>query len=453
MINTQKQDELEARLNNFERSVRSDALRSLLDMAQSQDLFLPPVKDVVNMHCHTFFSFNAYGHSPTSLVWLAKKIGISLLGIVDFDVLDGVDEFLSACEVAGLRGTAGIETRAYIPEFASREINSPGEPGICYHMGIGFCSSQPAISGTQILSDLKIRADKRNRQQIKQINNELDPITIDFDQDVLPLTPAGSPTERHIVQAYIQAAQQKFSDPSTFWAKILNLSKPDATLLIQNPAKHQNTVRTRLMKKGGPGYMLPSRDTFPEIDEVNQFIVSSGALPTFAWLDGTSDGEQAIEELIGLMMLKGVVAINIIPDRNWNIPDPDQRKLKVAKLHEFIRLAIENDLIINVGTEMNSFGQKEVDDFSTPELADFQQVFREGAMCVYGHTMMHRQKMMGYQSLWANHFLHSRKEKNQFFASLGRLVQPTSIGLQRLSSLASDTTPEDVLQSLKEEIN
>jgi len=52
-----------------------------------------------------------------------------LIGIVDFDVLDGVDEFLAACEVAGVRGSAGVETRVFIPEFATHEINSPGEPG------------------------------------------------------------------------------------------------------------------------------------------------------------------------------------------------------------------------------------------------------------------------------------------------------------------------------------
>ncbi len=28
---------------------------------------------VANMHCHTFFSFNAYGHSPTSLAWLGRQ--------------------------------------------------------------------------------------------------------------------------------------------------------------------------------------------------------------------------------------------------------------------------------------------------------------------------------------------------------------------------------------------
>ena len=102
---------------------------------------LPPPVDAVNMHCHTFFSYNGYGYSPTALAWLGRREGFQAMGIVDFDVLDGVDEFLDACETVGLRGSAGLETRVYVPEFADREINSPGEPGVCYQMGIGFASS------------------------------------------------------------------------------------------------------------------------------------------------------------------------------------------------------------------------------------------------------------------------------------------------------------------------
>ncbi|MCB0130129.1 MAG: hypothetical protein KDD78_04750, partial [Caldilineaceae bacterium] len=76
----------------------------------------------VNMHCHTFYSFNAYGLSPMALAWLARREQYAALGIVDFDVLDGVDEFLDACEQLDVRGSAGIETRVFVPEFADREI-------------------------------------------------------------------------------------------------------------------------------------------------------------------------------------------------------------------------------------------------------------------------------------------------------------------------------------------
>src|SRR5512143_1972624 len=132
---------LESRLNDFSPAVRSHALSELASLPRQGAVSLDQEQEVANLHCHTFFSYNAYGYSPSGLAWLAKRRGYKLLGIVDFDVLDAVDEFLDACELLGVRGSAGIETRMVLPEFSGREINSPGEPGIAYHIGIGFTSS------------------------------------------------------------------------------------------------------------------------------------------------------------------------------------------------------------------------------------------------------------------------------------------------------------------------
>jgi hypothetical protein len=121
--------ELERQLNDYSRDIRLEALTHLLALAEQGTVVPEAERSVANMHCHTFFSFNAYGYSPTALVWLAKRRGFCAIGLVDFDVLDGVDEFLTACDLAGVRGGAEFETGVFIPEFTTREINSPGEPG------------------------------------------------------------------------------------------------------------------------------------------------------------------------------------------------------------------------------------------------------------------------------------------------------------------------------------
>src|SRR5512146_1044046 len=119
---------------------------------------------------------------------MAKKRGFALLGTVDFDSLDAVDEFLDACLAVGVRGSAALETRVYIPEFATREINSPGEPGIYYYMGAGFTSSQAPAAAAPILADMRRRAEQRNRTMVESINAYLDPVALVYDRDVLPLT-------------------------------------------------------------------------------------------------------------------------------------------------------------------------------------------------------------------------------------------------------------------------
>ena len=245
--------ELEAQLNDLDPAVRAQALTHLATLVQKREVKPPSETGSVNMHCHSFFSFNAYGHSPTSLAWQGKQLGLTAMGIVDFDVLDGVDEFLDACEQLALRGSAGIETRVFIPEYADREINSPGEPGVCYHMGIGFASGGVADSVAPILVDIGHRADRRNQEILARVNDYLQPAAISYEQDVLPLTPAGHPTERHMVVAYVQAAQRTVADPVVFWATRLNLPLDRMAQVMADSPSFQNLIRARLMKRGGIG--------------------------------------------------------------------------------------------------------------------------------------------------------------------------------------------------------
>jgi hypothetical protein len=174
------------------------------------------------------------------------------------------------------------------------------------------------------------------------------------------------------------------------------------------------------MKQGGVGYVKPTPESFPTIDEFHQLIVACGALPCAAWLDGLSAGEEAIEELLDLLMAKGVVALNVIPDRNWNLSDPELRSRKVQKLHEIVRIASERGLPLNVGTEMNSPGNRLVDDFSSPFMAPVNGAFMAGSYFIYGHTAMQRALGLGYQSRWSQEHLESRTARNEYYESIGR---------------------------------
>ncbi|MCX6029114.1 MAG: hypothetical protein NT169_07400 [Chloroflexi bacterium] len=440
-----------------------NALVELVALADRGDIPCGPAQATVNMHCHTFFSFNAYGYSPTALVWLAKRRGLAAIGTVDFDVLDAVDEFLAACDLAGVRGSAGIETRVFIPQFATREINSPGEPGIYYHMGIGFTSSRVPDATAAILTGLRDRAERRNRTMLARLNAHLAPVTVDYERDVLPLTPAGNTTERHMLLAIIRAAERHTAEaslpaartthhapPTTpiFWAAKLGLPADQVAASIGDYVKFSNLVRGKLMKRGGVGYVTPSPDSFPTVEEFHSFIVACGALPCVTWLDGLSAGEQAIHELLELLIGQGAVALNIIPDRNWNIPDPDQRRIKVAKLHEIVGIAAEYDLPLNIGTEMNAPGNKLVDDFAAPELAPVRQAFLDGAYFIYGHTVMQRALGRGYQSAWAKQRLPTRRERNAFYTAIGQRVPPGASGLAKLRALDTAMLPGHILASL-----
>jgi hypothetical protein len=441
--------ELESKLNRYEPEVRGQAIQELAHLIQRGRIQPSPACDVVNMHLHTFFSFNALGHSPSSLAWLARRLGFAAAGIVDFDVLEGVDEFLDACETLGVRGSAGIESRVFIPEYASQEINSPGEPGVCYHMGIGFAGGQVPKSVERTFVDLKQRAASRNLGILTRVNDYLDPVTVDYERDVLPLTPAGNPTERHMVLAYIRTAERTVPDPVAFWANRLDTKSDEVSALMPDSAALQNLIRAKLMKRGGIGYVQPDSGMFPTLESFHELIVACGALPCCAWLDGTTPAETAIEQWLTFLIGKGVVALNIIPDRNWNVPDPETRRVKVQNLHRVVELAQELDLPLNIGTEMNSFGQRLVDDFDAPEMAPLRGQCLAGAFFIYGHTVLQRALGLGYQSSWAAANLPTRRQRNEFFTQAGQMVPPGRRGLDRLRRLDTSQSPAQILSTLR----
>ncbi|MCD4753928.1 MAG: PHP domain-containing protein [Anaerolineaceae bacterium] len=441
-----RQKLLETQLNNFNILTRTVALNELMQLVANDGVTISEKKEIANMHCHTFFSFNGYGYSPSAIAWMAKKMGIKFIGIVDFDVLDGVEEFLEACEIVGVRGSAGLETRVYIPEFSTREINSPGEPGISYHMGLGFTSGGVGSDSKEILDDMRHRAKQRNRGMLVRLNEYLTPLVIDYEREVLPLTPAANATERHMLTAIVKAVDERIDNPDRFWSEKLKISENEILELRKDLPGFKNVVRKKLMKRGGVGYVQPGPDTFPSVDDVHQMILSGGALPCITWLDGTTAGEQAMDEMMALLIEKGAVAVNIVPDRNWNISDDELRRQKVQNLYDFVEMAQEKDLPINVGTEMNAYGLKLVDDFDASELIPVRDAFIDGAYFIYGHTILNRHASLGYQSEWSQKNFKNRKLKNEFYTEIGKRVEPSTTSIKKVQQLNDDLSPEEILQ-------
>lgn len=414
---------LESQLNDFDAGKRRAALEEL-----AAGMAPEPAHEgrAVNLHCHTFFSFNGYGYSPSYIAWRAKREGLYAAGIVDFDVLDAVEEFLDACALLDLRGCAGIETRVFVPPFETREMNSPGEPGVAYHMGIGFVSGQR--NDDTLLACLRKTAQDRTRKIAERVNPYLHPASVDFDADVLPLTPNGNATERHLCAAYDIKARAVFGDAdarTAFWAEKLRSEMGAIRAVLDDAPSLQALIRSKTMKAGGVGYVPASGPDFPAMGDVNAFSLANGAIPTFAWLDGTTAGEQAIDELLDIMMKAGAAAVNVIPDRNWNIKDPAVKQLKLGKLHAFVALAQRFGLPVAAGTEMNAYGNRFVDDFNAPEMQPVAPAFVEGAEILYAHTRLERHAGMGYLSAWARQTFANVTEKNAFYRRLGARLSPS----------------------------
>lgn len=414
---------LEAELDGFSPAARRAALEKLAALARKERLRGRPIP-VTNLHAHSFFSYNAYGYSPGHIVWLAFRRGWETVGVVDFDVLDGLEETVEAGRLLGVRAVAGLETRVFIRECADLEINSPGEPGVFYLMGLGFYRAPGGI-----LDGLRALAESRSRSQARQVGALLAPeVVIDYETDVLALTPSGNATERHLVEAIDVKARLFFRDEpealAAYWAERLRRPPGEIARVAGDRVAFRELLRSRLMKKGGPGYAAPGKGAFPALEETVEMVISSGGLPTATWLDGTSAGESDPAEWLRFLQRKGLVVLNIIPDRNWNIPEPGEKALKTEKMRAVVRAAAEIGMPLVAGTEMNRPGQKLADDFHVPELASCRDLFRSGAFFVYGHAMMGRLFGRGFTSPWAARNLPDRFRRLEFYNRFGRLVAP-----------------------------
>ncbi|UCF00407.1 MAG: hypothetical protein JSV82_04910 [Planctomycetota bacterium] len=437
-------EEPERKLDSFNAAEREQALSALLEKVRAGEITLFQPGTDVNLHCHTFCSYNSYGYSPSKFAWLARKAGLAVAGVVDFDVLDALEEFLTAARKLGLKACAGLETRVFVPEFSARVINSPGEPGVSYHMGVGFPKANFKGELGEFLLNLRKTAQKRNRDLMGRVNIYLKPVELDYERDVLVLTPSGNATERHVCLAYARKAKEVFNDDNAltqFWVEKLG---PEAKLL-ETPESIDllNLIRAKTMKTGSAGYVVPDKGSFPLMADFNQFVLAAGGIPTMTWLNGLSEGEQALQELVEVAMGAGAMAINIIPDRNYT---PGVKDQKLENLYQVVELAEKLHLPVVVGTEMNSIGQKFVDDFDSQELSPLLGVFLKGAYIIYAHSVLQQRAGLGYTSNWSKKHFQGIAEKNEFFQRFGGLIQPEKE--DSLADLSEDATAQEILEQV-----
>ncbi|MDR3212266.1 MAG: hypothetical protein LBU79_10180 [Planctomycetota bacterium] len=444
---------LREKLRSFRREEREMALKEVIAEIDNGNLKPESSRPWSNLHAHTFFSYSCEDYSPSRLVLEAYLAGLSVIGSTDFDVLDSLEEMFSAGDSLGIRTTVSIETRAFVTPYADREINSPGEPGINYSLGVGFWRNPESGSpSATFLTTLALRSRQRNLGLIEKINPFLSPVALDYEADVIPLTPAGNATERHICAALDQKSRSIFPGKdalAVFWSDVLGRSPQDVEGLLSSPGAFRNAIRGKLMKKGGVGYVQPDGGSFPSQTDFFAMIRDAGAIPCLAWLDGSSLGETDPNRLLGDFLDLGIMAVNIIPERNWNLADPKKKEERLDALARFIQTARQLDLPILAGTEMNSPGQKLVDLFDTPELAPYREDFQQAAYWLYGHTCLARTSGMGVGSDWTQeHFATDRRKINAFYREVGSRAEPGATGIERRKRLHSGLVPAEVLDLL-----
>ena len=379
--------ELITLLSDFDEKVRKGALEKIVLLIKEgkikKDIDLKPW---LNLHIHTFHSYNYNNWSPSRIVFEGWKTGLKYVGTVDFDTLAGVEETIFAGKLLDIGVMGGFETRTFADELKEVVTNSPKEPGVCYLCGKGFLKSPDENSDAgKFFGYIKGIAQRRNREVIENLNRYLGEVKVDYYRDVLPLTPSGNPTERHITEAYHRKSEDMLGEKvDMFWSDILKIDREKVRKIrVHNKADFQELLRKTLIKYGGPGYMPPEKKNFPSFDETVRMIETAGGVPVGGWLDGTTDGEENPDTLLDFLESKGVKVVMVIPDRNYNIADDKERELKIKKLDEFMAACQKRKVPVICGTEMNKYGQPFVDDFNNPVIGKYLPYFLSSASRIF----------------------------------------------------------------------
>ncbi len=425
-------------LSSFNAWKRVAALQTLAASTK----FLPSSRSM-NMHIHSFYSYNGEGWSPSRIAYEMRRMGLYGAALCDFDVIQGVEEFMAAGDLLGLRVAASFESRVFFPEYADKEINSPGEPGVFYFMGSGFVDGANSDAFEKQLE----QSHSRNRALIKRINDALPECChLSYEEHVLPLTPEKNATERHIVRGYYDLPIRNHGSVEAavrFWAEVFQ--EDEAVLAAKSPNAMNEYLRGKLMKRGGLGYVQPTEETFPPLEQVISLIQSCRAIPCSAWLDGSLPGEANPREQLECLKAKGVEMVNIIPDRNWNFKDPEKQAVRVKALNEYVAVANDLGMPIIVGTECNKPGQRKVDDFEADAMKPLRMSFLHGANVLFGHTMLLRYADVSYTDARTKEEFPKVKDRNDFFAAVGALPVPPAAVRQELN----DNEPEKNLERIR----
>lgn len=189
-------------LNRLNAPTREERLANLREVTAGAEF--PPVVDAyINNHIHTTYSFSPY--SPAASVYAARAEGLCTAGVVDHDSIAGAREFIEAGEIVGIPTTVGMECRARMDGtiLEGRRTNNPDQVNVSY-MTLQGVPHDKIEYVNDWFAPRRAARNERNRKMVTNINTILPDVSLDFDQDVLPLSEyagGGVVTERHLMYA------------------------------------------------------------------------------------------------------------------------------------------------------------------------------------------------------------------------------------------------------------
>lgn len=359
---------------------------------------LPEFREV-NSHIHTPYSFSAFNNMST-IFSTAKEEEISVLGINDFFVTDGYQDFSDNALKYNIFPLFNIEFIGLLKDEQRQgiRINDPNNPGRIYFTGKGL--DFPFSLG--FLEKMRLKTLIRETQfqmkaMISKLNKLIEPINpaiILSYEDIKECYARDLVRERHLAKALKDEAEKHYPDideRQQFLELLYGGRKSNAG--PENIALLENEIRANLLKSGGAAFVEENEDSFLKLSKIIRIILKAGGIPCYpVLLDDTAGNftefEADYNKLFNTLSSFKIGCIELIPGRN-----------SYSNLVKFVKFFHDKEFLILFGTEHNtpemipltvSAGKSEKID------TELKKIVWENTCVIAAHQYLRAQGMQGY---------------------------------------------------------
>ena len=345
----------------------------------------------VNGHVHTPYSFSSFDNIA-QIFELAEKEKIHVIGINDFFVADGYEQFYGYAVKTSKFPLFNVEFIGLLPSFQQKGItvNDPNNPGRIYFSGKGlnypFSVSENNQNFLQGLFDESQVQVKEMVEKAEQLLQDIDSnLTLTY-KDVKAKYAKELVRERHIATAIRSLVDENFASEEEKVAFYTPLFGTAPKSDINSVAAIENEIRGKLLKAGGAAFVEESPEAFPAVERIQEYILNAGGIPCYPVLLDDRKGnlitgfESNWAEMDQQLKAMNVHMLELIPSRN-----------SVEKLREFVAFFKAKGYVISLGSEHNTPGlfPLEVKVDGEKELpADLKEISYEGACVIAAHQYL-----------------------------------------------------------------
>ncbi len=320
-------------LNKLNAPTKEERLHNLKEVLKDT-VFPKAVKEYINNHIHTTYSFSPY--SPTAAVYAARMEGLCTAGIIDHDSISGAKEFLEAAEIIDIPVTIGMECRVSMvgTPLETLRTNNPDQIGVSY-MTIQGVPHDKIDRLTEFFEPFRQARHIRNKKMIAKINELIDGISLDYEADVLPLSEAkdgGGVTERHLMFALAKKLVSLVGKGENMVKKLGDMGvalsdKQKALMLDTEYAFYEYDLLGILKSAFVPKIYIDATDECPKLKDVVAICKEVDAFLCYAYLGDVVDSvtgdkkaqkfeDDYLDELFVCLKNEGVKALTYMPTRN-----------------------------------------------------------------------------------------------------------------------------------------